>query len=159
MTKNLNKCTTEKKNCFFFGSTTIFLSLKDVQVTKEAFSSRKRTSSTSKYEIFSFFSTFVGHFCPPGSGSDWDPDPQPCLLVSQALVLWSRQVPKETRGFRLTRPTVHIFYWLIPAMLHILDWNCSPPPPPPTHPNHRIISVMCVIPPENTPLHKVLYTQ
>ncbi len=43
-------------------------SIKDVQVTKEAFSSQKRTSISSKHEISQFFSTFVGNFCPPGSG-------------------------------------------------------------------------------------------
>ncbi len=31
--------------------------------------SQKRTSSASKHEISWFFSTFVGPFCPPGSGS------------------------------------------------------------------------------------------
>ncbi len=41
---------------------------KNVQVTEEAFSSQKRPSNTSKHEIFQFFFTFVGHFCPPGSG-------------------------------------------------------------------------------------------
>jgi hypothetical protein len=30
----------------------------------EAFSFQKRTSSTSKNEIYSLFSLFVGHFCP-----------------------------------------------------------------------------------------------
>ncbi len=45
------------------------VSIKDDQVTKEAFSSQKRTSSTSKHKISYFFSTFVGRFCPPGSGS------------------------------------------------------------------------------------------
>jgi hypothetical protein len=32
---------------------------------------QKRTSSTSKLEISYSFSTFDGHFCPPGSGSMW----------------------------------------------------------------------------------------
>jgi hypothetical protein len=40
-----------------------------VQVIEEAFSSQKRPSNTSKHELLQFFSTFVGHFCPPGSGS------------------------------------------------------------------------------------------
>jgi hypothetical protein len=35
-----------------------FTSIKNVQVKEEAFSSQKRTS-TSKHEIFKFFSTFV----------------------------------------------------------------------------------------------------
>ena len=70
-----------------------------------AFSPQKRTSSTSKHENSVLFSIFVGHFCPPGSGSgsaiwmririqqlklmgiladpDTDPDPKPCYLESQ----------------------------------------------------------------------------
>jgi hypothetical protein len=64
----------------------------DVQVTKEAFSSQKRTSGTSKHDISQIFSTFVGHFCPswiriririPNTDPDpltrLDPDPQPCF--------------------------------------------------------------------------------
>jgi hypothetical protein len=60
-------------------------SIKDFQDTEEAFSPQKRTSTTSKHD-FLFFSTFVGHFCPPGSGSGstdliesgsyLDPDPK-----------------------------------------------------------------------------------
>jgi hypothetical protein len=54
--------------------------------------------------------------------------------------------------------------WLIPAVLHILNWN-------PPHPNHQIDSVLCVIPAcsaegknyivitkEYTPLYKVYIT-
>ncbi len=63
-------------------------------MTKEAFSSQKRTSSTSKHEISLLFSTFVGHFCPPGSGStdpiesgsNWDPDPQPWFSLPGVCV-------------------------------------------------------------------------
>jgi hypothetical protein len=44
-------------------------SIKDVQATGEASSPQKKTSSTSKHENSLFFSIFVGHFCPPGSGS------------------------------------------------------------------------------------------
>ncbi len=54
-----------------FPSPVIFryhLPLKDVQATEEAFSLQKRTSSTSKNEIYFFFSIFAGHFCPPESG-------------------------------------------------------------------------------------------
>jgi hypothetical protein len=36
--------------------------------SREAFSPQKRTSSTSKEKIYYFFSIFLGHFCPPGSG-------------------------------------------------------------------------------------------
>jgi hypothetical protein len=52
---------------------------------------QKRTSSTSKNEIYKLFSMFVGDFCPPGSGygsrdpnesgsnpDDTDSDPQHC---------------------------------------------------------------------------------
>ncbi len=45
------------------------LSIKDVQAKGEAFSPKKGTSSTSKHEILELFPNFVGHFCPPGSGS------------------------------------------------------------------------------------------
>ncbi len=50
---------------------------KIVQSTEEAFSPQKRTSSTSKNEIYQFFSMFVGHFVPRGSGSNQDPDTAP----------------------------------------------------------------------------------
>jgi hypothetical protein len=43
---------------------------KAVQETGEAFSSQKRTSSTSKDEIYKLFTIFLGPFCPPGSGSE-----------------------------------------------------------------------------------------
>ncbi len=54
------------KTKFFF---IINYNLQDVQVTEEAFSSQKKTSSTSKHDISKTFSTFVGHF------SLLDPDP------------------------------------------------------------------------------------
>jgi hypothetical protein len=44
-------------------------SINNVQATKEAFSPKKRTSSTSKHEISELFSICVGHFYPSGSGS------------------------------------------------------------------------------------------
>jgi hypothetical protein len=43
--------------------------MKDVQATGEAFNPQKRTSSTSKHDIFKtifLVSIFVGHFCPLG---------------------------------------------------------------------------------------------
>jgi hypothetical protein len=60
-------------------------SIKNVQATGEVFSPQKRTLSTSKHEISSLFSIFLGHFCPPGSrptypiesGSNSDPGPDP----------------------------------------------------------------------------------
>ncbi len=75
---------------FFLSKTAIYLSLglhkvQYVQVIEEAFSSQKRPSNTSKHELLQFLSPFVGHFCPPGSGSGstdpieygFNPDPQP----------------------------------------------------------------------------------
>ncbi len=71
--------------------------MKDAQATGEAFSPQKRTSSTTKHENSVLFSIFVGHFCPPGTGSaigmririqqlqlmrihaDPDTDPKPCI--------------------------------------------------------------------------------
>jgi hypothetical protein len=57
MTKNCKNLKLKKIN--YFGSkTAIYLSLasiKDIQITKEACSSQKRTSSTSKHEISEFF--------------------------------------------------------------------------------------------------------
>ncbi len=45
----------------------------------QAFNTQKRTSSTSKNEIYYLFSVFVGHFCPPDpdsqSGYGSSPDP------------------------------------------------------------------------------------
>ncbi len=70
--------------------TTIYLSLglhKERSSYRRSLSSQKRPSNTSKHELLSFFPTFVGHFCPPGSGSgstdpiesgsNQDPDSQP----------------------------------------------------------------------------------
>ncbi len=87
MTKNFKKCTTEKK---------------DVQVTTEAFTSQKGTSSTSKHEISELFSTSVGHFCPTGSGSgstdsiesgsNLDPDPHPWGYLTHDISYLLRQL-------------------------------------------------------------------
>ncbi len=47
----------------------------------------KRGHPTLKTWTFTiFFSTFVGHFCPPGFGSNPDPDPQPWLQIHDILV-------------------------------------------------------------------------
>jgi hypothetical protein len=57
-------------------------SIKDVKVTGEAFSPQKRTSNTSKVEISSLFSIFVGNF------ALLDPYPaDQCGSVSETLVL------------------------------------------------------------------------
>jgi hypothetical protein len=58
MTKNWKKYTAEKNIKFFWDQKQFTYaqgSIKDVQVAKEAFSSQKRTSSTSKHEISNFF--------------------------------------------------------------------------------------------------------
>ncbi len=69
MTKKWKKFTPEKKQIFWGSKTTIYISLglhKGRPSCRETFNSQKRTYRTSKHE---FFSTFVGHFCPTGSGS------------------------------------------------------------------------------------------
>ncbi len=88
MTKNGKKIQLKKKLNFFGSKTTIYLSLglhkerpryrRSLQLSKEAIQHFK-TWTLKK------FSTFVGLFCPPGSGStdpiesgsNPDPDPQP----------------------------------------------------------------------------------
>jgi hypothetical protein len=69
----LKKKITAEKKLFFFDQklkcTYSKASIKNVQVTEKAFRSQKRPSNTSKHELIKKFSTFVGHFCPPGSGS------------------------------------------------------------------------------------------
>jgi hypothetical protein len=62
----------EKKDFFFkskFQFSYPWAFLKDVQATREAFSPQKKHPSTSKHEIYQHCSIFVGHFCPPASGS------------------------------------------------------------------------------------------
>jgi hypothetical protein len=74
MTKNFTKFTAVKLNFFAFLYRKFlfsypYASIKDAQASGEAFIPKKRTPSTSKHENSSLFSIFVGHFCPPGSGS------------------------------------------------------------------------------------------
>jgi hypothetical protein len=100
MTKNWKKFTAGKKKNFGL-KTTIYLSLglhKDVQATEEAFSSQKRTSSTSKHEISKNFPILwvifalldpdrdseygSGSIALIESGSNTDPDPKPwCHII------------------------------------------------------------------------------
>ncbi len=85
-----------KKKLFFFYQKLKFTypwaSKKYAQAIKEAFSSQKRTSNTSKHEIFLIFFYFCGSFLPswiririPNTDPDpltWlSPDPQPCVKV------------------------------------------------------------------------------
>jgi hypothetical protein len=60
-----------KKLIFFKSKIAIYFkaSIKDAQAAGEAFSPQKRTFSNSKHEMYLLFSFFVGHFCPPESGS------------------------------------------------------------------------------------------
>ncbi len=71
--QKLKKNYSWKKVKFFFDQKLQFTypkaSIKNVQVTEEAYSSQMRPSNTSKREFLKKISTFVGHFCPPGSGS------------------------------------------------------------------------------------------
>ncbi len=97
MTKNFKKITAEHFFFFFIYQKLQFTypqaSIKYVQVIEElAFSTQKRPSTLQNMNFYKFLSTFVGHFCPPGSGSkdpieygsntdpDPVPDPQPCFL-------------------------------------------------------------------------------
>ncbi len=63
-----------------------YASIKNVQVTEEAFSSQERPSNTLKHELLKKISNFVGHFLPSWIRIHWpdwirpDPDPQPCTL-------------------------------------------------------------------------------
>jgi hypothetical protein len=60
-------------------------SIKDAQVTKKAFSSQKRTSSTSKHEISKFF-LLLWVIMPSWiliRNPNTDPDPKPWLLMRQ----------------------------------------------------------------------------
>jgi hypothetical protein len=80
MTKNWKKFTAEKKSIFLdqkLPFTYPWAFIKDYQATEEAFSPQKRTSSTSKLEIFKFF-YFCGSFLPfwiqlPNPDPDSDP--------------------------------------------------------------------------------------
>ncbi len=92
MTKNLKKFTAEKKFIFFWSKTALYLSL-GLHTGRPSY----KRSLHFKTWNFKIFSTFVGHFCPPGSeygsGSnrDPDPDPQPCLKVkswTMLIVIW-----------------------------------------------------------------------
>jgi hypothetical protein len=70
MTKNWEKNLQLEKNFFFnkkmqFNYPLAFI--KDAQATREAFSLKKRTSSTSKHKISLLFSIFVVFFFPHGS--------------------------------------------------------------------------------------------
>jgi hypothetical protein len=107
MTKNRKKITAVKKFNFLFDQKLQFTyslaSIKNVQVTEEAFSSQKRPSNTLKHELLNFFlllwfifglldpdpdsESGSGSTDPIESGSNPDPDtdPQPCL--PQPLVL------------------------------------------------------------------------
>jgi hypothetical protein len=96
MTKKWEKFTAEKKlNFFFIKLQFTYLSLglyKDVQFTEEAFSSQKKRKhpALQNMKFLQFFSTLLGHFYRPGSGSgstdliesgsNTDPDPKPWLI-------------------------------------------------------------------------------
>jgi hypothetical protein len=64
--QKLKKFTAEKNFIYFFDNKMRFTYpwtfIMDVQAAGEAFSPQKKTSSTSKHEISSFFKIFVGNF-------------------------------------------------------------------------------------------------
>ncbi len=79
--QKLEKIYSRKKIFFLISKIAIYLSLglhKGRPSYRRSLHPQKRTSSTSKHEISSLFPTFVGHFCPPrsGSGSNTDADPK-----------------------------------------------------------------------------------
>jgi hypothetical protein len=82
MTKKLTKILPRRKFVFFRTKIAIYLayllaSIENIQATGEA-SALKREHPLQKMKFINFFSIFVGHFCPPGSGSNLHPDPQHC---------------------------------------------------------------------------------
>jgi hypothetical protein len=56
-----------------------YASIKDAQVTKEAFSSQRRTSSTSKHDISKYFLLSRVIFALLDPEPDPDPDPKNCI--------------------------------------------------------------------------------
>ncbi len=67
MTKNWKKITAENFiYIFFFSKIAIYLSL---GLQKACPSYRRSHPTLQNMNFYKFFSTFVGHFCPPGSGS------------------------------------------------------------------------------------------
>ncbi len=69
--KKLYKKITAEKNNFFGSKTSIYLSLglhKERPIYRRSLQISKEAIQHLKYELFNYFSTFVGHFCPPGSG-------------------------------------------------------------------------------------------
>ncbi len=103
------KMFTAKKNFFYqkLQFTDLYACIKDAQSTGEVYSFQNTTYSTSKHEISYFISsTFLCHFCPPGSGSGlriririentdpdpltWlNPDPDPKHWLERALLQWT----------------------------------------------------------------------
>jgi hypothetical protein len=85
------------------------LPLKDVQATGEAFSPQKRTSSTSKDEIYLLFYIFVGHFCPLDpdpdrkSGYGYETPLNPIPSGSGSTTLLIKSFPVYTRMTRLVQ--------------------------------------------------------
>jgi hypothetical protein len=82
MTKIEKNLQLNKKN--IFSDKKLQFTRKDVQATEEALSPQKRTSSTSKHKISKFLSTFVGQFCPSGSGSN--PDPKHGTKIEEMVI-------------------------------------------------------------------------
>ncbi len=77
--------------------------MKDVQATGEVFSPQKTTSSTSKHEISSLFSIFVGHFFSSGSGSCWPKSMRVRIHNTENTGIWWKRLSAKT----------HL--WLAPA--------------------------------------------
>ncbi len=95
VTENWSKFTAEKLK-ITYSLLTSPLKL-DFQATVEAFSPQRKHPALKTWNFFTFFYFFVGHFCPPGSGSAFpvriririqlskinaDPDPHDCIILS-----------------------------------------------------------------------------
>jgi hypothetical protein len=68
----LKKFTAEKNYIFYqkLQFTYPYASIKDVQVTKKPSALKKEHPALQNIKFHNFFYTFVGHLCPPGSGSE-----------------------------------------------------------------------------------------
>ncbi len=137
MTKNWKKITPEKKVNFFLSKTAIYLSLglhkvcpgyrRSLQLTKEAIQHFKTW----------IFSTFVGHSCPPGSGSG-----SVFKLRIRIRIQWSDWI-RIQYGYwhkhcvKNASPSIFFLPILVMEMAAAGSWManscCRPPPPPPLH--------------------------
>ncbi len=129
MTKNLKQFTSEKFLMVLFDQKLLFsyieVSITDIQITGEAFSPPKRTSSTSKHNFFFFtFFCFCGYF------ALLDPDAEPLTWLNPGS---NPDDPKHytyiLRQSHPKRKNKRVFLkWKIPG--HEFSWSFFWPRPP-----------------------------